>query len=313
MAKIKKVSADTKAAIRRKSAYTLPNNPTDSGYKADDIRRAFWQPVVDISQSAIAEVDRVVDEINEISPTSAYEIDNVFYNKNYASDLQKAIDNDDEDMIATITGLMLDEKVGAIENATAKRELNSLVAAGYKVLPRSIGNSITYNGEEIALTSRQKEQFKSVYSEANNALASLVEGKAYRSATEEVKAKAIAFIWDIYYNLAIEDLLGVDLETKNTLFAKAIDISSLAIIVATARGFEADTDKKGKVVSGSRKAKVQGYVNSLGLKAAQKYMIMGYLGYFNKNGASQVRSYIQRLRLSKSEKEKLYEYSGYAA
>ena len=66
MAKIKKVSADTKAAIRRKSAYTLPNNPTDSGYKADDRRRAFWQPVVDISQSAIAEVDRVVDEINEI-------------------------------------------------------------------------------------------------------------------------------------------------------------------------------------------------------------------------------------------------------
>ena len=247
------------------------------------------------------------------SPTTAYEIDNVFYNKNYASDLQKAIDNDDEDMIATITGLMLDEKVGAIESTTAKRELNSLVASGYKVLPRSIGNTITYNGEEIALTSRQREQFKSVYSEANNALASLVEGKAYRSATEEVKAKAIAFIWDIYYNLAIEDLLGVDLETKNTLFAKAIDISSLAIIVATARGFEADTDKKGKVISGSRKAKVQGYVNSLGLKAAQKYMIMGYLGYSNKNGESQVRSYIQRLRLSKSEKEKLFEYSGYAA
>ncbi|MCX4257944.1 MAG: hypothetical protein OSJ54_13595, partial [Oscillospiraceae bacterium] len=39
---------------------------TDSGYKADDIRRAFWQPIADISQSAIAEVDRVVDEVNEI-------------------------------------------------------------------------------------------------------------------------------------------------------------------------------------------------------------------------------------------------------
>lgn len=247
------------------------------------------------------------------SPTTAYEIDNVFYNKNYSSDLQKAIDNDDEDMIATITGLMLDEKVGAIESVTLKRELNSLVSKGYKVLPRSIGNTITYNGEEIPLTSRQKEQFKKIYSEANSELASLVEGKAYRSATEEVKAKAVSFIWDIYYNLAIEDLLGVDLETKNILFAKAIDISSLAIIVATARGFEADTDKKGKVISGSRKAKVQGYINSLGLKAAQKYMIMGYLGYSNKNGESQVRSYIQRLRLSKSEKEKLFEYSGYAA
>ena len=249
----------------------------------------------------------------KFSPTTAYEIDNAFYNKNYSADLQKAIDNDDEDMIATITGIMLDEKVGTIESTTAKRELNSLVAAGYKVLPRSIGNSITYNGEEIALTSRQREQFKSVYSEANSQLASLVEGKAYRSASEEVKAKAIVFIWDIYYNLAIEDLLGVDLETKNTLFAKAIDIPSLAIIVATARGLGADTDKKGNVISGSKKAKVQGYVNSLGLRAAQKYMIMGYLGYSNKNGSNQVRSYIQRLRLSKSEKEKLYEYSGYAA
>ena len=34
MAKIKKVSAETKAAIRRKSAYTLPNNPTDSDRKS---------------------------------------------------------------------------------------------------------------------------------------------------------------------------------------------------------------------------------------------------------------------------------------
>lgn len=249
----------------------------------------------------------------KFSPTTAYEIDNVFYNKNYSSDLQKAIDNDDEEMISTIMGLMLDEKVGSIDSTTVRNELNNLISKGYKVLPRSIGNSITYNGEEIALTTHQREQFKSIYSEANNALASLVEGKSYRSASEEVKAKAIGFIWDIYYNLAIEDLLGVDLETKNTLFAKAIDISSLAIIVATARGLEADTDKKGKVISGSKKAKVQGYINSLGLKAAQKYMIMGYLGYTNKNGESQVRSYIQRLRLSKSEKERLFEYSGYAA
>lgn len=57
----------------------------------------------------------------------------------------------------------------------------------------------------------------------------------------------------------------------------------------------------------------QTYINSLGLKVAQKYMIMGYLGYSNKNGQQQVKSYIQRLSLTKSEKEKLYEYSGYAA
>lgn len=77
MAKIKNVSAETKSAIRRKSAYTLPNNPTDSGYKADDIRRAFWQPIVDISQSSIAEIDRVVDEVNEIIGQTSTSYDTV--------------------------------------------------------------------------------------------------------------------------------------------------------------------------------------------------------------------------------------------
>lgn len=180
------------------------------------------------------------------------------------------------------------------------------------MLPKSIGNTITYEGEEVEITSKQRERFKKVYGEANKALASLVNDKSYASANDEVKAKAVRFIYDIYYNLAIEDLLGVDLETKNILFAKAIDISSLAIIVATARSLEADTDKKGNIISGSRKKKVQTYINSLRLKAAQKYMIMGYLGYSNKYGQQQVKSYIQRLSLTKSEKEKLYEYSGYA-
>lgn len=251
--------------------------------------------------------------MKRISPSTAYEWDNNLYNKNYSTDLQKAISNDDDEMLATIVGLMLDEKVGGIDNSFAREEMDRLVKGGYQVIPKSIGRTITYEGEEVEITSKQRERFKKVYGEANKALASLVNNKSYASASDEVKAKAVRFIYDIYYNLAIEDLLGVELETKNILFAKAIDISSLAIIVATARNIEADTDKKGNIISGSRKKKVQTYINSLGLKAAQKYMIMGYLGYSNKNGQQQVKSYIQRLSLTKSEKEKLYEYSGYAA
>lgn len=251
--------------------------------------------------------------MKRISPSTAYEWDNNLYNKNYSTDLQKAINNDDDEMLATIVGLMLDEKVGGIDNSFAREEMDRLVKGGYQVIPKSIGRTITYEGEEVEITSKQRERFKKVYGEANKALASLVNNKSYASANDEVKAKAVRFIYDIYYNLAIEDLLGVELETKNILFAKAIDISSLAIIVATARSVEADTDKKGNIISGSRKKKVQTYINSLGLKAAQKYMIMGYLGYSNKNGQQQVKSYIQRLSLTKSEKEKLYEYSGYAA
>ena len=38
---------------------------------------------------------------------------------------------------------------------------------------------------------------------------------------------------------------------------------------------------------------------------------MGYLGYSNQNGAGTVKSYINRLKLSKDEKQELYLMSGY--
>lgn len=246
-----------------------------------------------------------------ISPSTAYKIDTAFYNKNYASDLKKAIARGDDDMIATIVELMTNERVGGIGDSKAASELNGLITKGFDVMPRSVGDKITYDGEEITLTSGQKAQFKKVYSVANTAVASLVKMSQYESATDEVKTKAIKYIYNVYYNLAIQDLLGVDLETKTVLFAEAIDIEKLAIIIATANALTADLDKKGNVISGTRKRKVQAYVNSLKLSAAQKYMIMGYLGYTNVNGEGQVKAYINRLKLTKSEKEKLLKYSGY--
>ena len=61
---VKKVSAETKSAITRKSAQTLPINPSERGYSAEEIKRRFYQPIIDAANSAIAEIDRVVDEVN---------------------------------------------------------------------------------------------------------------------------------------------------------------------------------------------------------------------------------------------------------
>lgn len=246
-----------------------------------------------------------------VSPPTAYRIDTAFYNKKYSADLNKAIARGDDDMIATIVELMTNERVGSIGDSAVSQELNSLVTKGYDVIPRSVGKEITYNGEEISLTSGQKKQFKEVYSVANKAVASLVKLSQYKSATDDVKAKAIKYIYNVYYNLALQDLLGEDLETKTVLFAEAIDVEKLAIIVATANSLTADLDKKGNAISGTRKRKIQAYVNSLKLSAAQKYMVMGYLGFSNLNGESQVKAYVNRLNLTKSEKEKLLKYSGY--
>ena len=249
--------------------------------------------------------------MKRVSPSAAYKIDTAFYNKNYTSDLNKAIARGDDDMIATIVELMTDERVGDIGDSAVSKELNSLVTKGFDVIPRSVGKKITYNGEEINLTNNQRKRFKEVYSVANKAVASLVKLNQYDSASEEVKAKAIKYIYSVYYNLALQDLLGVDLETKTVLFAEAIDVEKLAIIVATANSLTADLDNKGKAISGTRKRKIQSYVNSLRLSAAQKYMIMGYLGFRNLKGETQVKAYINRLNLTKSEKTKLLKYSGY--
>lgn len=251
--------------------------------------------------------------INRFSPSTAYKIDDMFYNKNYRSDLKKAIETDDDDMIATITGIMFDENIGEVTSSAVRNEIDRLVKAGYDVIPRSVGSSITYDGKTTELTAAQVAEFKTLYATAHEAVASLVSLSQYGTAEAAVQANAMDFIYDVYYNLAVENLLGVDLESKNTLFAEAIDIEKLAIIVATARQIAADTDKNGKALSGTRKAKIQVYINSLRLTAAQKYMIMGYLGYSNTKGESQVKSYINSLPMSKTEKEQLLKWSGYAA
>lgn len=247
------------------------------------------------------------------SPSTAYKIDDVFYKQSYRADLAKAIENDDEAMIATIAELMLDENLGGLSDSKARKEMASLLEKGFDVIPRSVGDTITYDGEEHTLTTAEKKAFEKVYSTANEAVASLVKLSQYDKTTDDVKAKAVNFIYTVYYNLALQDFLGVDLENKNILFAEAIDIEKLALIVATARTIVGDTDKSGKVVSGSRKRKVQAYINSLNLKAVQKYMVMGYLGYSNQYGENQVKAYINRLSLTKAEKEKLLAYSGYAS
>ena len=245
-------------------------------------------------------------------PSAGYAVDSTFSVKAYSSDLKKAIEAEDEDMVATIAGLMLDEKLDGKDAATRKA-LRSLIEQGHSVLPRSVGDTVTLNGAEIALTGAQQKRFRTVYAVGEEAVGDLVKLARFQSAAPDVQAKAVQFIYDVYWDLALEDVTGEDLAEKNVLFAEAIDIEKLAIAVALARSLEADKDKEGNSIAGTKKRKVEKLVQSLHLTAAQKYMVMGYLGYKCTNGEGAVKGYISGLNLSKSEKEKLVEYSGYAA
>lgn len=61
---INKVSSQARNIIKRKSAFALPDRPSEAGMSAEEIKKAFWQPVADLTDSALSEIDRVVEEVN---------------------------------------------------------------------------------------------------------------------------------------------------------------------------------------------------------------------------------------------------------
>ena len=63
--RVQKASEETKNSIKRKSAHSLPVNPSERGWKPDEIKRAFYAPITETAQSVLAEQDRIVSEVNE--------------------------------------------------------------------------------------------------------------------------------------------------------------------------------------------------------------------------------------------------------
>jgi len=247
--------------------------------------------------------------INSISGEAGYKMEDLFYKQSYRADLAKAIEKGDDGMVATIAGLMLDEGVGGMTDKALREAMRDLIAAGHDVVPRGVPDRVTLEGE--VYEAKQKKAFEATYSQAHVAAAKLVKRKDFASASDAVKAKALGFVYDLYYDTALCELVGDGSLGKSALFATAIDASALALAISTAKSFESDKDKNGKALPGSLKKKIYDYVSSLNLKAVQKYMIMGYLGYKNTLGKEQVQAYIQTLKLTEEQKKKLLEESGY--
>ena len=248
--------------------------------------------------------------VKRVSPETGYAIDAAFTKPSIKSDLKKAIEAGDTKMVARIAEVATSENYGMYSESTRK-SLKSLVEAGYTVFPRSVGDTVTVDGETYELSSEQKKRFAKVYAVSDKAVEELVKLRQYKNATDEEKAKALKYIYDTYYSVALDDLMGTDTTQKSVLFAEVLDVELLAMIVAHVSTLTADKDKDGKTINGSRKNKIVAYVNSLNLSAAEKYMVMGYLGYTNVNGKNQVETLINRSSLSRTEKETLLANSGY--
>ena len=63
---IENISANTEEAIKRKTAYGLPDRPSESGMRADEIKKAFYAAITDKNDSLLAEIKRIVNESNDV-------------------------------------------------------------------------------------------------------------------------------------------------------------------------------------------------------------------------------------------------------
>ena len=248
--------------------------------------------------------------IKRFSPSAAYDINSLFYGASIG-DLSKAIEKGDEKLANTVTQQLLADK-GIDVSGSVAEVFADLFSKGYS-MPKGVPETFTYNGEEYALNAKQSGILIESYAMASAKAEGLVNSEDFIKLSDDEKANALKLLFNYYYYAGINQATGAYGDNRTFLLGEAIDISKIAVAYGKLSALTADTDRSGNVITGTKKAKVQRLVNSLGLTAAQKYILMGYLGYKNANGESLVKSYIGRLGLTKEEELTMLEMSGYAA
>ncbi|MBQ9113915.1 MAG: hypothetical protein IJY05_03225 [Clostridia bacterium] len=240
-------------------------------------------------------------------PSARYTVNDWFSKGSYGSDLKKAIDSKDIELADTIVRLMMKDTFGDTDTKVVKT-VRSLYEQGYTgVIPKTVSSSITINGESYTMTQKQQAAFKRTYSQSDTAIEKLIGKQSFTTLSAKVQADSIKWIYDYYYQKAKEELTGIEDDSKKALFGSYINVETLAVAYGYCKSLDADMDKSGNAIVGTRKAKVVRYLNSLRLTAAEKYMILGYLGYspVSTSASALITTYARKNGASNSEIQEL--------
>lgn len=248
--------------------------------------------------------------IKRFSPSAAYEINSMFYGAS-TGDLTKAIEKGDVSLATTVTQELLAGK-GIDASESVAEEFARLYAEGYS-LPRGIPESVTVDDEEVVLNARQAGIVLDKYAEASVQAEGLINSQEFAALDDNGKADALRLLFNYYYYAGVNEATGAYADNRTLLLGEAIDISKVAAAYGQLSELKADTNRTGNAIAGTKKAKIQRVVNGLRLTAAQKYILMGFLGYKNANGENTVKSYIRSLGLSEEGQLALLEMCGYDA
>ena len=253
------------------------------------------------------------------SSTAAYKVDEMFYDQNYEADLEKAIKDGDAKKTEFLMSLIFNESLGEDINKDVLAELCRLEKAEYNVLPKDIPDSISRNGIEYELTSNQKQAIQEEYAAVHNALSRLFKTAAYKKANDEKREEMISYYYNSYFNMAVNEALG--LEDEKALVYKAVGFDTYASMYFATKDITSDKDGSGKTISGSKRKKVVAAINQLNISDGEKLLLIALKGYSLQDGdlpkvsavnaEKKLVKYILSLKLSKREKLELAEKCGF--
>lgn len=250
--------------------------------------------------------------VKRFDPSAAYQMNSVFYStSNYSKDLKKAVEDGDTDLANTIMGLMLKDKGITKLSDKVTDKIRSLYEKGFNVLPRTIGDSVTIDGETYPLSVAQQKQIKSVYDEANAKVEKLIDGKGFNSLDEKVQAKAIKWIYDYYYEYAVAKTLGLTADSKKLLYGETMSVERFALAISVCSSLTSDIDKKGNKIANSKKNKIIATLRQAGMSRAEREMVLAYLGY--SVDETIITRYIRSLGLSRNQQKIFKSYVSFAA
>ena len=259
--------------------------------------------------------------IKRFDPATAYKYNSLFYNGRYSQDLKSAIEKGDSRLAATIMDLLLkkDRPGGGSNNLTNK--LLSLYEKGYDVLPKSIGNKITVAGEEITLTKEQQAKFQKLYGKSTAVVEQLIVSPYFTKLSEDLQAQAIKQIYNAYYEYARSEITGEESNNVALLLTYIGNMPRNIAILTQLKNISPDVNKRGEVITGSKKAKAIKYILSQRLSDEERLLLLTLAGYtigdreyktFSANGVkAKLLKYILRLKCSQSVREQLAQKCGF--
>ena len=194
-----------------------------------------------------------------------------------------------------------------LSDAVLKKELDRLNGlditkkdddkSNYSVIAKRAPDTIAFDGEEIELTAKQKNTFKTAYKTAEAEAGKMVRVYRYKKLDSASQSYAIRKIYEYQYSKAEESLIGE--RARLVYFGDIIGMDKLALILGYANSLKGDKDRKEKITA---------YIKSMGLISQHASLALRFLGYSDKDNDSKVKNFINaRSSLTREQKAELLE------